>query len=553
MSIILPAAMQPTSRRIARPAWQPLFWFSAMLLLLVLQLLSGTQVIFSLLVLLFCFQTYWAIRACGGIFSLTGFTIFYMAMQNLIISQVAKVIYWRPADINLQRPLETLLVLNLAMLGICLAALAMRRLKILKRPPLFDAQLNLERLFWLSLVCTFFAAFQEIYSGTQSVNADTGAANTGGLHGLLHAITYLSPLAVAAGTSYLILSSGGRKSFGLLNGIAMAIPCLFGIIGAGRQNMTTTLVVYYVTCFLFRFKFRPVHFAVLLAGAYVCQFILFPYALYARSFTRTAKIGENLNRAAKLLGDVIADPVKYQQLAAVRKGAQVYKKFLYYGKANPTLDRYSLIIVTDGIVDATLRSGTIGMTTIQPGFEMSVPRIFAPEKISGYRNTLAHREPGMVGKDDYKTGISTGFASDAFSSYGWAGAFGIPFLITLALFSAFRLIMRDRLWSNIYAISLIFYLPWRFSETNLAQLIVITLQGATVMVCILFLLNTIANSLSNLSRRLRRASQRDTMSAHVGRALHHPSRVRAVLARSYSPALSQSFAADGSHEGNMTE
>ena len=551
MTVDSPALYSPVARpvppRIRRRSIKAFGWHIAMLALLLLQISSGTQPTFAFLVFLFGLLTYLAVKACGGLFTLTGFSVFYLAMQNLIISQVVKVAYWTPADINIQRPIETLTVLNLTMLGIYMAALATglaaRRVKVLKRPPLFDAEINLERLYWLAIVSTIFSIFQSVYSATQTLNADTGAANTGGIHGLLHAITYLSPLAVASGTAYLILSSRGRKSFGVINGMAMAIPCLFGIIGAGRQQMTTTIIIYYVTCFLFRFKFRPIHFAIILAGAYICQFILFPYALYARQFTRTARVEDNMSRAANLLGDVIADPLKYQTLTATStKSFHSHRKFLYYGKPSPTLDRFSLVIITGGIVDATLRSGTIGMTTIRPGFEMAVPRLVAPDKAAGYRNTLAHREPGMVGKDDYTTGISTGFASDSFSSYGWLGAFAIPFILCVVLFCAFRFVVRDRLWGNIYAISLVFYLPWRFSETNIAQVIVLILQGCTFMIIILFLIKIVVNSFINLSRRLRRASRREGLNPHVGRALRSQGRIGSALYPSYLPAPGQSFA-----------
>ena len=549
------AVSRPVFPVIARPKiWKSFGWHIAMLALLLLQVLSGTQFVYAFLVFVFGQLTYLTVRACGGLFTLTGFCIFYTALQNLLISQAAKIVYWTPADINLQRPVETMLVLNLAMggmyLGVLVTGWAMRRIRLLNRPPLFDLELNLERLYWLSIVSTVLSIFQAVYSATQTLNADTGAANTGGIHGLLHAITYLSPLAVASGTACLILSSGGRKSFGVINGMAMAVPCLFGIIGAGRQMMLTTIIIYYVTCFLFRFKFRPIHYAIVLTGAYVCQFILFPYALYARQFTRTAHFEENISRASSLLADVIADPLKYQaQVTTSRKGFAAHRRFLYFGKPSPFLDRYSLVIITDGIVDATLRSGTIGMTTIRPGFEMAVPRLVAPDKVSGYRNTLAHREPGMVGKNDWTTGISTGFASDAFSSYGWAGAFCIPFLICVAVFGAFRFVIRDSLWGNIYAISLIFYLPWRFSETTIAQMIVLTLQGCTFMILVLFLIRALVNSFINISRRLRRASKRDQLNAHVGRALRRRGRIGAALSPSSSPALGQSFV----HEGNQAE
>ena len=92
------------------------------------------------------------------------------------------------------------------------------------------------------------------------------------------------------------------------------MPIMTGIASAGREGMVTGVIIYTATCLAFRFRFRPIHFAVALGGAALLQYILFPYALYARNFVRTPRMDENIRRAASCLVDVISDPAKYQYI-----------------------------------------------------------------------------------------------------------------------------------------------------------------------------------------------------------------------------------------------
>jgi hypothetical protein len=148
-----------------------------------------------------------------------------------------------------------------------------------------------------------------------------------------------------------------------------------------------------------------------------------------------------------------------------------------------------------------------------------VPRVFSPEKASGTRNTLAHRTNGLVGKQDFTTGITTGFISDSFSSYSWLGAFGIPFVICLLLFSAYRLMFVGSIWHNVYAISLIYYLAWQFSELGIGAQIVLIIQGSLVTLCVFFTLNLFADSLSGVVMRLRKARVQEAMRPTLGLTL----------------------------------
>ena len=283
-----------------------------------------------------------------------------------------------------------------------------------------------------------------IVKHTLGVDTDTGKVNLGGVAGILNAIPGVIALAVASGTAYEILSSNRRKSLGLANGVIIVTTLLLGIVTAGREQMITAVFIYFLTCVAFKFKFRLSHYALILSAGYVAQFILFPYALYARNIVRTPRFEENVRLASDLMLDVITNPVKYQETFE-RQSQGYHARFQYYSVPIPTLERFSLLPINAGIIDATLREGITGIETLEVGFEMAVPRFLLPEKTaSDNSNLLAHREPGLVGKYDFTTGITIGPVGDAFSTAGWPGTFILSYAITFFLFGAYRFIIDER-------------------------------------------------------------------------------------------------------------
>lgn len=515
----------PTAPAITRRNWKPLYWLGTALLLVVLELVNGTEPVFAGLVFLFAFLSYHAVRAAGGLTTLMGACIAFMAGQNVLVSQVAKVALGQAADSLLMRPVETIGIYDLAMAGIWLAAAVSTRWAA-RRKPLFKAETDIRRLMWLSYVSAVLALLQAVII-SRRVDADTGGLQNGGVFGPLSQISYLIPLAIASGTAYMILASKGRRSLGFVNGTMMLVPLLQGIVGAGREGMATGLVIYAATCLAFKFKFRPVHFAVAIGGACLLQFILFPYALYARNLVRTPRMDVNIRRAASCLMDVISDPMKYQKILDQDFNRQT--RYMYYGKSTPTLDRASLIAGADGIVAATLEQGTIGMKTISPGFYAAIPRMFYPEKPVGISNALAHRAPHMVGKHDFTTGVTLGWVCDAFSAFGWTGTPLIAFLISLALFASYRLVFDDRMVFNVVPLALLFHLPWEYSGDFIAGLIVSVLQDAPFFAVVYGCITLLVNLAMRTEVRIRQTKLRAGLEEKSARARIGASRRRIRL------------------------
>ena len=499
------AALNPTVVLPLPRVSRSFYLLGAALLLLVLQLLSGTGAIYALLVFALLLTTYFAVRWAGGLQTLFGIAIFYLLLQNVLISQIAKVCYWEAADTRLRQPIITLGVYVVGMISISVGVRLANQFRLRGRP-FFPPETKPQRLFWLGILCTTLSTVLTLALHTAGTAAQTGGAIQGGILGPLMQISLIGPLAVACGTAYIIKSSGGRHSFGWLNGIPMVVQSANGIVGAGREGIVNAVIIYVLTCIAFRYRFRPKHYILLVTAAYIANFILFPYALIARNTVRTGNFEENIKRSASMMADIIQDPFKYRKQVdeQTAKRSKNLTQFDYYSHPSASLNRYTNISWVDAIVDATINHGTTGWETITPGFAASLPRFINPDKpYVQTGNVLAHREPGLMpDKHDVTTGISLCFFADAFSSFEWLGISVIPGLAIFCIMGLYRVLINDRIWGNVFLLSMLVQIIVGFSEGTIAGLIEMCIVGVLATGVGLSILCLSAAFLDRLTNRI---------------------------------------------------
>jgi hypothetical protein len=354
----------------------------------------------------------------------------------------------------------------------------------------------------MTLICTVLAIVQNVLT-LKSQSSSHGGDTSDGM-GPLRVITFLGPLAVACGTAYTILSSRGRRSVGMLNAFPILVLFLLGFVGAGRQSMALGFVIYYVTCYAFRFRLQWPHFAAMAMMAYVAVFILFPYAVVAReSGVRKLSGQAALNKSFELLLDIVGNPLRYQKQSLNKEAmlSHAAKRRFYYG-AKSGWDRFSIIMPSDAIIDATHKEGTWGTKTIKPGYHMLLPRILDPDKpTTSTSNMLAHRVKGLTGNRDKATGITVGFISDCFSSYGWIGVITIPFIILLCLTFIYRTLFDDRIAFNVIPLAMVLNFPWLFSEAPITPQILSAFQGPVILLTVFGFIFWLVNLLIGVTAR----------------------------------------------------
>jgi hypothetical protein len=459
------------------------YWGCGAMAMFVMELLNGATVEFSLLAGLFTFATGLAIQACGGLATVFGLCTFIFATQHIFFSQIAKFVVHQQPELRLQVPFTTMGVYVVGMLGFAAGATLHRYARFNRGRPIFPPLNDANALRNLALVALGFALFRAVIVRMYGSDDASGGVAVGGFVGPIRQMVFFETLAVAAGTGAVVLKSNRTRSLGLLNLLPIALPVITGFLGANRTGFGAAGLTYLIAAPAFGFRYKIQHLFGFLAALYVMQFILSPYSLAARTIVRTPDLGKNISASLYLLGDVIANPGKYDETGNVAE-ARVppeFKQMRYYGFANNSMDRFSMIKNADAIVAATVYRGTLGMRTIMPGFEMVPPSFLYDDKpVFGTSNFLAHRTKGLVNENDFVTGITIGLFADSYSSFEWIGVFIIPMLLMYTHSLLYGLCFSLTFKNNIYAVGILSGLVNAFSEGTISTHIVMALQGSVL-------------------------------------------------------------------------
>jgi hypothetical protein len=491
----------------AGPTWREYLWLEAALLLFILQIASGSGLLYSSLVFVFFILIALTVKTLGGIQTLTGICVAYFGAQNVIISQIAKVFFWQPADAPLFVPIQTMLAYDIAVGAMLAAAHLANAIRPSLGRTIIKIPTDLKKLYVMSLV-TFGLFFVLQLVGS------SGAESEGSILSPLRFVNFVQQLCVACSTAYYIIRSGGRQSLGWLNATVIFISAVMGLLGAARQGILEDFLTYIFTLYAFRFSIRPIHY-MLIGGALIfAQFILFPYSLAARNYVRTPDMTYNITKGTAIFLDVISDPMSYQ---APDNGSIAHKWYLYYGQQIPTLDRMTVINTTDGIVAGTMATTTTNWKTIEPGFEAIIPRYLDEDK-STFKssNFVAHRAGHIIGVHDFVTGVDVGPVADAFCSFGWLGVVILPFLTSFCFFLIYRKLFTDDIRFNVVAITFIFSIPWEFSGDLISSMIVMLTQGVFVIVIVFTLIELLVQALLVRGKgRIQPKRSRSTFAASI--------------------------------------
>lgn len=436
------------------------------------QVLTGTPAAFAGLVSSFTILGYWTVKTLGGPTTLPGLSVTVLLMQHVVVSQIAKVFFLQSAVDRMLVPYPTILIYNLAIFGILCAALLFKYFKIESIRPLFDIEIDQKRLSIYAIVLTIFSIFR-FYALQKFGVFEGGGVFVGGFVGPLRQFGFLSSLAVACGTAAVILKTNGRRCLGFWNTVAIIGPILYGILGAGRQDSATSIVTFGLTLFAFRFKLRIAHYVALGLFGYVLQFIIFPYALYARGEgqVRVGSFEERIVKAGNLLAEFTFSPKRKTEELTKNEAIEPwsFQRMHYYGTSNSTLERYSVILTTDNLVNAVIERGPKGQETIFAGFFRILPRFLNPEKEAlGTGNTVASYGDGLVNPGDLYTQITMGFVPDSVYAYSWPGAFFVPLIVSFAYFLVYTLLFRPSIFKNVFVVAFMFTSTWTYSEETVA-------------------------------------------------------------------------------------
>ncbi len=440
------------------------------LVLLALQVTSGTKLLFAELVFIFTMLLAFTVNLLGGLNTVSGFCVAVFGLKTVVISQVAKVCYWEPAQLELSEPVTTLLVLVAGLGGITLAAWVTRPFAV-RQPllPAFQDEESLRVAAWLTSALGLLSIVGMLALG----GAQDGVIHVGGITGLLRQLSFTMKLAVVFTTAHTLVRSGGRRAVGWLNSTTMGMMFLFGLMTASKQMMFEPVLLFAVTAVAFGFSFRWSHGVAVVALGIIAQAVLFPFAQVARNFVRGYGLVRSAELTTEFIGALIRSGEPLARLRAAEEAGDSSESEYqtYFHGASGFLERFSMIKAVDILVTETLRDGGSGWETISHGFRMLVPRFLNPSKPAiSTGNFLGHKAK-MLGDNDQGTQVSFGFVADSFSAFKWWGAVLLPCVLLTAFVLVYRT-LTGPLERNAWCAYLMCDFQHSFTEQPIASMLI---------------------------------------------------------------------------------
>ncbi len=405
--------------------------------LLVLQLASGTHPLFATCIFFYTLLAGTAFNFGGGLYTYTGSFIAFQSLEVVLISQVAKLILWQPADSNLQTPLHTAGIYVAGMAAECAAVIVCSKYR--RKEPIFDSRKDESRMMEMSIAGSMLGIVASFLLFTLGLQSE-GGIKQASIWGYLNQLQYFLPLGIMLGTAYLIRASDGKRSARWWTVMPIVYMSLQGVALNSKQGIFQPVFTWLLVCLVYRYKFSKLQIAGIIAYVIFGAYIIFPVVQYSRAYVREG----NLIQRAQLVyqfttqNGLIAIREAYINDEELESESADEHYFFYYGRDMQLLDRFSLIETEDAVVRYAERVGSYGLEPFADEAISIVPRFMLPNKDDYLHISMANvlgRATGMLGPEDEQTFISFSMFATTYFLAGWGGVTALIFAVMAITFT----------------------------------------------------------------------------------------------------------------------
>jgi hypothetical protein len=389
-----------------------------------LQWFQGTNPVFTVLSFLFIVISALAFNAAGGFSRTTGSYVFFYSLLGAMLGLVYKAYLGEPADSNLRNPNLTMGVFTGGIAAMYVAVIIARR--ITRKKPLLQTVLKEKDMRNAAIGC--FVAGLGLAIVTIFLPHENGSVLSG-----LAQINRFLPMAAIIATLHAIKKSGGRRSVDLLVILSVGVGVGFGFIGFSKEGMFAPMFSWLVAAASLRKNFRHYQIALGIFAIFLIGRYLVPYSQYGRTQITDGSMSGRIALATSLLSNL--GQVRETYLSNIEPTEDI-ESTGYYNRSQGIFDRLTMIGPDDSLIDFSHQGNYAGIAVIGPYFANWIPHFLWPDKPLLYTGNLyAHEIGGIIGEEDYSTGISFSPSGEAYHIAGWTGVLLVAPIMWIALFT----------------------------------------------------------------------------------------------------------------------
>jgi hypothetical protein len=401
-----------------------------------LQQLQRTSIVFTVYSFLFVVIAAITFNMAGGFTRPSGSYVFFYSVLGLIVGLVYKAYLGEPADTNLRNPILTIQVFTGGISAMLVAVIVSRRIS--QKRPFLGNILKEKDMKNAAVGCFAFGLFLYLLNAVNPHKDGTVLSAMSQLDRFLE-------MSIIIATVHSIKKSGGRSGFSPLVLISLGVTSIAGVMTFGKEAMFSPLLCWFVAASSMRLRIRPYQIGIGMAVLYVIFHFLVPYSQYGRTqVPEKATLKDRMELAYTLLTDLSDVRRQYEAGFEDTPSDDSGVNMDYYNEPQGFFDRLTMIGPDDALINFTNQGNTFGVAVIPAYFANWIPHFLWPDKpglASG--NLFAHEIGGILGEDDYSTGISFTPSGEAFHLAGWAGIFVVAPLIWILLFTVFDSVCGD--------------------------------------------------------------------------------------------------------------
>lgn len=402
----------------------PAFAFTSVLV--IVELMEGTDPLYSALVFSFFMLSVIAFNTVGGFSRPSGGYIAFYSLLVVGIGTVYKAVIGQPAHSNLADPLLVMGTYVATMAGMVLAGLSSSKIATTKDG--IAGILNVKEQDFRSSALGCLIVHVIIVSASSLLPGGGGQ--------VLHSLTIINPfllLSAVLGTIAAVQDSQGRRSTSILSICTLVYLLVSGLLSFSKQGMFMPITCWALGAAWARFRLRGLHLALLFFYV-VCAFQVFSPISASRDDLQTGSTDERL----ALIEHYLTHVSELRQRSASWEVDEhgIGARMLYYGKPQGLWDRLSMLPNDALLISFSNQGHYRGYEAILYYFRALVPHVLDSQRkvdntIGG--NAYAH-EMGGLADADTSTGISFSPTAEAYHIDGWRAVLILQPAIFLLLF-----------------------------------------------------------------------------------------------------------------------